>query len=55
MFEMVTGTGMGQGKEWDLRVPLGSDVYGMLDQKIKSLTETAEKMKDISLSTDFAS
>ncbi|EON99414.1 putative short chain oxidoreductase protein [Phaeoacremonium minimum UCRPA7] len=55
MFEMVTGTGMGQGKEWDLRVPLGSDVYGMRDQKIKSLTETAEKMKDISLSTDFAS
>lgn len=54
MYELVTGTGMAKGKEGDLRVPLGSDVYGMLQQKIKSLTETAEKMKEIAVSTDLA-
>lgn len=54
MFETVTGSGMSEGKEWDVRVSLGSDCYGMLQAKIASLSEKAEKMKDIATSAEFA-
>jgi NAD(P)-dependent dehydrogenase (short-subunit alcohol dehydrogenase family) len=53
VFEVVMGTNMGERMEWDLRVPLGSDCFGMFDAKIKSLSATLEKMKNITLSTDF--
>lgn len=53
IFEVVTGTGLGKGREWDLRVPLGTDSFGMLEAKFNSLGETLEKMKSVALSTDF--
>jgi len=53
MFEIVMGTGLAKGKEWDVRVPLGSDAFWMLEQKVNSLVETKEKMKNIAVSTDF--
>jgi NAD(P)-dependent dehydrogenase (short-subunit alcohol dehydrogenase family) len=54
IFEVVTGTGMGAGREWDLRVPLGTDSFGMCETKLKSLSDTLDKMKKIAQSTDFA-
>ncbi len=54
LYEIVTGTGMGEGLQDELRIPLGSDAYGMLQSKIGSYTTTAEKMKAIANSTDFA-
>ncbi|RSL46523.1 hypothetical protein CEP54_013808 [Fusarium duplospermum] len=53
IYEVVTGTGMAVGLEDQLRVPLGSDCHGMLQAKIQMLSETAEKTKAISSSTDF--
>lgn len=53
ILEVVTGTGLGAGLESQLRVPLGSDVFGMLKAKIASLNETAVKLKEVAFSTDF--
>jgi NAD(P)-dependent dehydrogenase (short-subunit alcohol dehydrogenase family) len=53
LYEVVTGTGMAAGLEDQLRFPLGSDCYSMLETKLKMLNETAEKVKSISLSTDY--
>ncbi|KAF5006252.1 hypothetical protein FDECE_7412 [Fusarium decemcellulare] len=53
IYEVVTGTGAAAGLEGQLRVPLGSDCYGMLQTKIQKLSETAEKTKGIAISTDF--
>ncbi|KAH8884364.1 NAD(P)-binding protein [Thozetella sp. PMI_491] len=53
ILELVTGTGMAKGMQDELRVPLGSDSYGMLQSKIASYTATAEKMKEIAQSADF--
>ena len=55
LFEIVTGTGMGAGMQNEVRVPLGSDAYSMLESKIESFTTTAGKMKDIAVSTDITS
>ena len=53
IFEVVMGTDTGKGMEWDLRVPLGSDCFGTFEAKVKSLSATLKKMKNIALSTDF--
>ncbi|KAM6505409.1 hypothetical protein FSOLCH5_014628 [Fusarium solani] len=53
IYEVVTGTGAAVGLEDQLRVPLGSDCYGMLQAKIQKLSETAEKIKGIATSTDY--
>jgi NAD(P)-dependent dehydrogenase (short-subunit alcohol dehydrogenase family) len=53
IFEVVMGTGLAVGMEWELRVPLGTDCFGMLEAKLQSLNATSEKMKEIALSTDF--
>jgi NAD(P)-dependent dehydrogenase (short-subunit alcohol dehydrogenase family) len=53
IYEIVTGTGLATGLEDQLRFPLGSDCYEMLETKIKMLNETAEKIKHISISTDY--
>ncbi|KAL7930243.1 NAD(P)-binding protein [Trichoderma chlorosporum] len=53
LYEVVTGTGMALGLEDQLRFPLGSDCYTMLEAKIKMLNETAEKGKSIAQSTDY--
>lgn len=53
IYEVITGTGMAAGMEWDVRVPLGTDALGMGDDKVKSLSGTLEKMREIAKSTDF--
>lgn len=53
IYEVVVGTGMAAGLEEQLRIPLGSDCHGMLQAKIQQLSETAEKTKVLSASTDF--
>jgi NAD(P)-dependent dehydrogenase (short-subunit alcohol dehydrogenase family) len=53
MYEIVTGDGMGAGVGDMLRIPLGSDCFGMLATKIQSLTETHDKAKQIAVSTDY--
>ncbi|KAM0249835.1 hypothetical protein ACHAQJ_008903 [Trichoderma viride] len=53
LYEVATGTGMAAGLEDQLRFPLGSDCYSMLETKLKMLNETAEKVKSIALSTDY--
>ncbi|KAK7393864.1 hypothetical protein QQX98_013354, partial [Neonectria punicea] len=53
IFEVVTGTGMGAGLKDQLRIPLGSDCFSMLQAKIQALTETMEKSRDIAVSTDY--
>ncbi|OTA01388.1 short chain dehydrognease/reductase [Trichoderma parareesei] len=53
IYEIATGTGMATGLEDQLRFPLGSDCYSMLEAKISMLKETAEKAKSIALSTDY--
>jgi NAD(P)-dependent dehydrogenase (short-subunit alcohol dehydrogenase family) len=53
IYEIATGTGLATGLEDQLRFPLGSDCYSMLEAKIRMLKETAEKAKSIALSTDY--
>jgi NAD(P)-dependent dehydrogenase (short-subunit alcohol dehydrogenase family) len=53
IFEVVTGTGLGIGLEDQLRIPLGSDCFGMLKTKIGLLRQTAEKLEKVATSTDF--
>ncbi|KAH7163446.1 hypothetical protein B0J13DRAFT_538593 [Dactylonectria estremocensis] len=53
IYEVATGTGAGAGMENQLRVPLGSDCFGMLQSKIQQLTETMEKGRDMAISTDY--
>ncbi|KAH6894355.1 hypothetical protein B0T10DRAFT_589896 [Thelonectria olida] len=53
IYEVVTGTGMGAGLEDQLRVPLGSDCFGMLATKIRQLTDTKEKLQHVAVSTDY--
>ncbi|KAK7427733.1 hypothetical protein QQZ08_005671 [Neonectria magnoliae] len=53
IFEVVMGTGIGANLKDQLRIPLGSDCFGMLQAKIQALTETMEKSRDIAVSTDY--
>ncbi|PON24957.1 hypothetical protein TGAM01_v206038 [Trichoderma gamsii] len=53
VYEIVTGTGLAAGLEDQLRFPLGSDCHAMLETKLKMLNETAEKVKHVTLSTDY--
>ncbi|KAI5816010.1 short-chain dehydrogenase/reductase SDR [Pyronema omphalodes] len=52
IFEVVTGTGMGEGKEGYLRCPLGSDWADAAQRKIDELVETKTIFEDIWKSTD---
>ncbi|CAH0053794.1 unnamed protein product [Clonostachys solani] len=53
IYELVTGTGMAAGLQDQLRMPMGSDCYGMLKQKVAKLSETLEKFEKIAASTDY--
>jgi NAD(P)-dependent dehydrogenase (short-subunit alcohol dehydrogenase family) len=53
IFEIATGAGLAKEKQEELRFVLGSDSLGLLNMKIKSLSDTAEKMKEIAPSIDF--
>lgn len=53
IYEVVTATGMGAGMAKQLRVPLGSDCFGMVQNKVQQLAETVEKGREIALSTDY--
>ncbi|CAH0023723.1 unnamed protein product [Clonostachys rhizophaga] len=53
IYELVTGTGMAAGLQDQLRMPMGSDCYGMLKKKVAMLSDTVEKFEKITASTDY--
>lgn len=53
ILEMVSGTGMGAGKEDLQRLILGPDCFARFQSKANSLLENLDRMKDISHSTSF--
>ncbi|KAF7551357.1 hypothetical protein G7Z17_g5058 [Cylindrodendrum hubeiense] len=53
IYEVVTGTGLGAGMANQLRVPLGSDCFAMLQNKVQQLTGTVEKGREVAISTDY--
>ncbi|KAJ5404426.1 hypothetical protein N7509_004297 [Penicillium cosmopolitanum] len=53
ILEVVSGTGMGVGKENLLRLPLGPDCYSCFLAKCESLQENLEQMKEIACSTNY--
>lgn len=53
IFEVVNGTGMGQGLEWELRIPLGPDALQIAQSKMSSLQKTVERTNLVAGSTDF--
>jgi hypothetical protein len=52
IFEVVTGTGMGEGQTDWLRLPLGKDSWELCMQQVEDLKMNFEACKDIALSTD---
>lgn len=53
ILDVVSGTGMGVGKENLLRLPLGPDCYDRFEAKCDSLRENLVQMKDIAYSTNY--
>lgn len=53
IFEVVMGTGMGEGKEGLRRLILGPDCYAVMKMKTENLGENLEGMREIAHSTDF--
>ncbi|KAJ5675215.1 short-chain dehydrogenase/reductase SDR [Penicillium maclennaniae] len=53
IFEVVTGTGMGAGKEDYLRLMLGPDCHARFQKKTHALQENLDQMKEISHSTSY--
>lgn len=53
IFEVVTGTGMGAGKEDYLRLMLGPDCHARFRKKTDALQENLDQMKEISHSTSY--
>jgi len=53
ILDVVTGTGMGVGKDNLLRLPLGPDCYQRFQTKCDSLRENLEQMKEIAHSTSY--
>lgn len=52
IFDVVTGTGLGKGKEGYLRCPLGRDLAEIVQGKIVDLVKTKTVFEDIWNSTD---
>lgn len=55
MFEVITGTGMGQGKEKYLRLPLGPDCIDRARAQQEKLKENIDVMADLAATTSFDS
>ncbi|EGC49185.1 short-chain dehydrogenase/reductase SDR [Histoplasma capsulatum var. duboisii H88] len=53
IMEVITGTGMGEGKTGFLRLPLGLDCVQRTQQKIASLQQNFVAMQEIAASTNF--
>lgn len=52
IYEVVTGTGMAEGREPELRLPLGSDCIGTVREKLGRVRENFARFEDIAVSTD---
>lgn len=50
--DVIRGTGLAQGKERYLRLPLGSDCKQFLEQKFQVLTDTLKYQEELIRSTD---
>jgi hypothetical protein len=53
VLEVVTGTGIGAGKESLLRLPLGPDCYQRFQTKLNTVQENLVQAKDIAFSTNL--
>ena len=53
IYEVVTGTGMGEGTVDLQRVILGPDCYARFQSKTNTLKENLDRMKEIAHSTSF--
>ncbi|OJD27415.1 hypothetical protein ACJ73_01189 [Blastomyces percursus] len=53
VMDVITGTGMGEGKTGFLRLPLGSDCVQRTRDKITALQQNFDAMEEIALSTNF--
>lgn len=53
IYDVVTGSGMGAGKEGLLRVVIGPDAYARFAAKNKEVAENLEAMKEIANSTSY--
>lgn len=53
IFEVVTGSGLGAGKEDYLRLMLGPDCHARFQKKVDNLQENLDQVKEISHSTSY--
>ena len=53
ILDVVSGTGMGAGKENLLRLPLGPDCYDLFEAKCDSLRDNLLQTKEIAYSTNY--
>lgn len=53
MIELVKGTGMAEGREVPIRVPLGLDGWERVKTKCEETLKICEDWKDVAASTDF--
>ncbi|RAK81896.1 putative short chain oxidoreductase/dehydrogenase [Aspergillus fijiensis CBS 313.89] len=52
ILDVIQLQGQGQGKEHLLRLPLGTDCFPRMVEKLESVKQNLEEMKEIALSTD---
>lgn len=50
--DVLTGTGVAEGRRLPLRLVLGSDCYGVIKDKCESTLELLKEWEDVAVSTD---
>jgi NAD(P)-dependent dehydrogenase (short-subunit alcohol dehydrogenase family) len=53
IYDVVTGTGVGEGKTNFLRLPLGPDCYQRSDNKIQQLKDNLDAFREVGMTTNF--
>ncbi|KAH8691643.1 putative short chain oxidoreductase/dehydrogenase [Talaromyces proteolyticus] len=53
IYDVVTGTGVGEGKTHLLRLPIGPDFYQRADDKLSSLKENIDAFRTVGVMTNF--
>jgi hypothetical protein len=51
--DVLTGTGVAEGKVMPLRLPLGTDAYAIIKEKCESSIALLEEWKEVMCSTDY--
>lgn len=55
ILDVIQGSGLGENKTHLLRLPLGSDCFARIQEKLDAVRQNLEDMKEIALSTDVDS